>query len=218
MTNPQQPTPPSPIFDALDEALGDDDTDDDSEDLQRDVICAIWYGFDSPEEIHAMIDDGAAALGPFDADKVRTTAARELAKKRRAEQGWPQTTDVDKLERAFARLHEQGVCALHCAGDTQEQGIEAVADVLTDDDTPEDRYHGYCFYYSQDVEGAIDNQGLPLAHGHVDRSEAEEAQHVAVARAICEALRQEGLEVDWNGSTKRRINLPSFRWQRRTPG
>ena len=216
MTIQPQPTHSSPIFDALDEVLRDD-TDDESGGLQRDVIQAIWFGFDSPEEIHAMIDEGTALLDLSDAHKVRITAARELAKKRNAEQGWPQTTDVDKLERAFDRLHEQGICAIHCAGDTQEQGIDAVVDVLADDDTPEDHYHGYCFYDSQDVEQAMDNQGLLLAHGHVDRSEAGDAQHIAVARAICEALRQEGLEADWNGSTNRRIHLPTFRWQRRSP-
>ena len=217
MTNPQQPKPASPVFDALDEAIDSDGTDDDTEDMLVEVIDAVWYGFDSPEAIHAMIDESAAERDPFDVDKVGATAARELAKKRTAEQGWPQTTDVDKLERAFVRLHEQGICALHCAGDTQEQGIDAVADVIMDDDTPQDKYHGYCFYYSQDLDHSLDNQGLLLAHGHVDQNEATQKQHVAVAQAICDALRQEGLEVDWNGSTERRINLPSFQWQRRTP-
>jgi hypothetical protein len=41
---------------------------------------------------------------------------------------------------------------------------------------------------------------------------------MAVAQAICEALRQEGLAVVWNGSTTRRIQLPQLSWQRRTPG
>lgn len=217
MTHPQQPTSTNPVADALDEAFDKDNIDDATHDMLCEVIDAIWYGFDSPETIHAMIDESVAARDPFDVDKVRATAAREIAKKRAAEQRWPQTTDVDKLERAFVRLHEQGICALHCAGDTQEDGIDAVEDVISDDDTPEDCYHGYCFYDSQDLDHALDNQGLLLAHGHVDRSEAEAAKHVAVAEAICEALRLEGFEVEWNGSTKRRIDLPSFKWQRRTP-
>lgn len=217
MNDLQHPTLKSPVFDALNEAI-DDATDDATETMLSEVVSAIWYGFDAPDKIETMIEQDLATGYAFDADKVRATAANELAKKRAAETGWPQITDVDKLERAFVRLHEQGICALHCAGDTQEQGIDAVADVITDDDTPEDKYHGYCFYYSQDLDHALDNEGLLLAHGHVDRSEAEDAKHIAVAQAICEALRHEGLEVDWNGSKKRRINLPSFQWQRRTPG
>lgn len=217
MIKPQHDTRRSPIFQALDEVL-DDCTDDATEDMLAEVVSAIWYGFDSPEHIDTLVAESAACGQPFDVDKVKTMAAKEFAKKRITEAGWPAITDCDKLDRAFVRLHEQGICALHRAGDTQEQGIEAVADVLTDDDTPEDKYHGYCFYYSQDLDRALDNEGLLLAHGHVDRSEAEDAQHIAVAQAICEVLRQEGLEVDWSGSTNRRINLPSFRWQRRSPG
>ena len=150
-------------------------------------------------------------------DVVKATLDREFTKKRAAEAHWPAITDVDRLERAFLRLHDQGICALHRAGDTQEEGVEAVADVITDDDTPEDKYHGYVFYSTQDLEGALDNEGLLLAHGHVDRSEAQEAQRVAVAQTICDILKLEGFEVDWNGSTNRRIHLPSFRWQRRSP-
>lgn len=217
MTQPKQPSLPSPIFDALDEALGEDGADDDTDDLQRDVIHAIWYGFDAPEAVQALIDEHIEQGLEFDVDKVKATLEREFAKKRSAEAQWPAITDVDKLERAFLRLHDQGICALHSAGDTQEQGIEAVADVITDDDTPEDKYQGYVFYSTQDLEGALDNEGLLLAHGHVDRSEAQEAQRVAVAQTICDVLKLEGFEVDWNGSTNRRIHLPTFRWQRRSP-
>ena len=216
MNDLQLPTLKSPVFDALNEAI-DDSTDDATETMLCEVVSAVWYGFDAPDKIDAMIEQDLAAGYAFDPDKIRATAAKELAKKRTAEHGWPQTTDVDKLERAFVRLHEQGICALHFAGDTQEQAIESVVDVIMDDDTPEDHYHGYCFYLSQDLDRALDNEGLLLAHGHVDRSEAEDAKHIAVAQAICEALRHEGLEVEWNGSKKRRINLPFMKWQRRTP-
>lgn len=217
MTKPQQPKRPSPIFDALDEAI-DDSTDDGTETMLSEVVSAIWYGIESAEKIDALIADAAAERDPFDVNQVQATAARELAKKRLVEQAWPPVTDCDRLDRAFARLHQLGICALHCPGDTHEQAIDAVVEVLMDDDTPQDHYHGYCFYLSQDLDHALDNEGLLLAHGHMDRSEAEESQHVAVAEAICEALRQAGLEVEWNGSTNRRIALPRLQWQRRTPG
>lgn len=189
-----------------------------TEDMEAHVEAWFWYGFDSVAEIDAAIDADAAAGGGFDIAKVKAFAATMLAQKRATEAQWPQTTDCDKLDRAFARLHEQGICALQCAGDTVDDGFEAVSEVLMDDSVPEDRYHGYCFYDSQDIDSVLDEGALLLAFGHVDRSEATEKDHLAVGRTVCEALRQEGLEVDWNGSTKRRIGVPKLHWQRRTPG
>lgn len=190
------------------------DIDNATEDMLVDVESAIWYGFDSPAEIDAMIDRDAGA--GFDIDRVKAIAAETLAKKRIAEAQWPQTTDCDKLDRAFARLHEQGICALHCTGDTQDDGFEAVSDALEEEGVAEDRYHGYCFYYSQDIDHALEEEGLLLAYGDIDRNDKKAC--IAVGQLICEALRQEGLEVDWDGSTKQRIGLPQLRWQRRTPG
>lgn len=214
MTDNKQPTRSSPIFDALDEAF-DDTTDNATEDMVVEVVSAIWYGFDSPAEIDAMIVRDAEAGAGFDIDRVKAIAAETLAKKRIAETQWPQTTDCDKLDRAFARLHEQGICALHCTGDTQDDGFEAVSDALEEEGVPEDRYHGYCFYYSQDIDHALDEEGLLLAYGDIDRNDKKAC--IAVGQLICEALRQEGLEVQWDGSTKQRIGLPQLRWQRRTP-
>lgn len=87
-----------------------------------------------------------------------------------------------------------------------------------DDSVPDDRYHGYCFFHSQDIDRALDEEGLLLAFGHVDRGEAKEEDHIAVGQTICEALRQAGLTVDWDGSPDHRIDVPQLRWQRRTPG
>lgn len=196
----------------------DNPTDDATDDMVAQVENWIWYGFHAPHEMEALIDEGAAAGEGFDVAQVKAFAASTIAKKRATEATWPATTDCDKLDRAFAGLHEQGICALQCTGDTQDDGYEAVIDALSEDGVPEDRYHGYCFYYSQDIDHALDGEGLLLAYGHLGRSEVKEQEHVAVGQRILEALRQEGLEVEWNGSSKRRIALPQLSWQRRTPG
>ncbi|QHE77650.1 DUF6891 domain-containing protein [Hydrogenophaga sp. PBL-H3] len=191
---------------------------DATHDMASVVENLIWYGFQSAADIDALIDEGVTAGDGFDVARVKAFAATTLAKKRAAEATWPHATDCDKLDRAFARLHEQGICALHCTGDTQDDGFEAVIDALSDDGVPEDRYHGYCFYYSQDIDRALDEEGLLLAYGHLGRSEVKEREHLAVGQLVCEALRHEGLTVAWNGSTKRRISLAQLDWQRRTPG
>lgn len=186
-----------------------------TEDMEASVESWFWYGFHSAAGIDAEIDADAAAGQGFDISKVKAFAAAMLAKKRAAEAGWPPSTDCDRLDRAFARLREQGICALHCAGDTQDEGFEAVSDALEEEGVPQDRYHGYCFYYSQDIDHALDEEGLLLAYGDIDRNDQKAC--IAVGQTICEALRHEGLKVDWNGSTKRRIAVPQLRWQRRTP-
>ena len=193
-------------------------SDEATDDMAAQVENWIWYGFHSDDEIDALIEEGAVAGDGFDVAAVKAFAVSTFAKKRTTETTWPQTTDCDKLDRAFLRLNEQGICALHCTGDTQDDGFEAVVAALSEDGIPEDRYHGYCFYFSQDIDRALDEEGLLLAFGHLGRSEVKDSEHVAVGQLVCEALRQEGLEVAWSGSTKHRIALPRLNWQRRTPG
>ena len=192
------------------------DMDDATEDMVAEVEGRIWYGFDSPGDIDALIDQRAAAGDGFDVDKVKAFALATLAKKRAAEAGWAQTTDCDKLDRVFARLQAQGICALQYAGNTADDGYEAVSDAINAEGVPEDRYMGYCFFHSQDIDQALEGKGLLLAFGYLDSDDAKDA--IPVGRTICEALRQEGFETDWNGSPKRRIGVPKLRWQRRTPG
>jgi hypothetical protein len=193
-------------------------TDDATDDMAAVVENEIWCGLQSADGIDALIDEAAAAGDGFDVHRVKAFAASTLAKKRTTEATWPVTTDCDQLDRAFVRLNEQGICALHGTGNTQDDGFDAVVDALSVEGVPEDHFHGYCFYGSQDIDHALDGEGLLLAFGHLGRSEATDTEHVAVGQRVCEALRQAGLEVAWDGSSKRRIALPRLNWRRRTPG
>jgi hypothetical protein len=193
-----------------------DDIDDAVEDMAAEVENWIWYGYLSADEIDALIDQYAADSGAFDVDKVKALAVETLARKRAAEAGWPQTTDCDKLDRAFAHLQAQGICALQCAGNTMSDGYESVRDALNEEGVPDDRYTGYCFFHSQDIDHALDGEGLMLAFGSLESD--DDKDDIPVGQMICEALQQEGIEIDWNGSSERRIGVPKLRWQRRTPG
>jgi hypothetical protein len=201
----------------LDDDAGMDDEVDDATDTMRATVRAwIWYGYDAPGDIHRGIDEHAAAGDGFDVDWIKAFAAALVARKRAAEATWPEETDCDRLDRAFDALNEQGICALQCAGDTLDDGFEAVDDVIDGEDVPEGRYRGFCFFHSQDLDHALYGEGLLLAFGHVDSEDA--ADYVAVGRQVCEVLQQHGLRTRWNGSDRSRIELPAMRWQRRTPG
>jgi hypothetical protein len=192
-----------------------DPIDQATEDMMCLVENYVWYGYHAAGDIDRFIDEDADGGDGFDVGKVKAHAAQALAAKRAAEAQWPPATDNDKLDRAFARLHEQGICALQYAGNTQDDGIDSVAEALSEEEVAQDQYKGYCFFHSQDMDRALDGEGLMLAFGYIGSDEPEDI--VPIGRIICDALRHEGLEVEWNGTAGRRINLPRLRWQRRTP-
>jgi hypothetical protein len=200
--------------DAVDEDDGDD-IDEATEDMMGAVADYVWYGFHSIDDINRFIDEDAASGEGFDVGEVKAHAAQALAAKRAAEAQWPPITDNDKLDRAFARLHEQGICALQYAGNTQQDGLVSVADTLDEAGDDADRYTGYCFFHSQDIDSALEGEGLRLAFGCIGSDEPEDV--VRVGRRICDVLRAEGFEVEWDGTATKRIKVPELRWQRRTP-
>ena len=96
-----------------------------------------------------------------------------------------------------------------------QEGIGQIYERLQEIDPSGEHYVGACFFHSQDMDGAVCGEGLLLAFTHLE-SEADE-DDVAIGRRVVEALRQRGLTVAWDGTHRRRIALPAFRWQRRTP-
>lgn len=194
----------------------DEDLDEATEDMRASVEEWLWYGYHSAEVIDGWIEERAAEGDGFDLEWIKAFAAEALAEKRAAEAGWPEETDNDRLDRAFAQLDAQGICALQWAGDTMSDGIEAVSERLNSDEVPPGRYQGFCFFHSQDMDRALDGEGLLLAFGPTD-SETD-AGAARIGRLVCAALQQHGLKTQWDGTANRRIELPGLRWQRRTPG
>jgi hypothetical protein len=170
----------------------------------------VWSGFYSPDEVQEMIED--ILEDGCDEVMLRAAIAPEFARKREAEQAWPAITDCDRLDVAFWRLHEAGVCAIENAGYTLSDGYTEVSEAVAQ--APPGHYHGYCFYHGQDVERAVQGQGLMLAFGDLkDRKD----EGVAVGHAVVKALAAAGLKAEWSGELGQRIGLPDIDWRRRAP-
>jgi hypothetical protein len=193
----------------------DEDIDDATNTILSLVNDRTWYGFHSSEEIDALIDHDLEDEDNVDPEQVRAFAAEALAKKRAAEAEWPTTTDCDRLDRAFDRLQAQGFCALHFPGYTLQDGHDAVFDEITAEGVPEGRYVGFCFYHAQDIDRALEGEGLMVAFGSTESDEDDD--DVRKGRLVCEALEREGLKTVWDGTANTRIHVPGLRWQRRTP-
>ena len=170
----------------------------------------VWSGFYGPDDVQEMIGD----ILEDDADEayLRSSVAPEFEKKLAAEASWPEETDCDRLDRAFAELNAIGVIALHNAGYTMSDGISDVGEVLHRKDRA--TVKGYCFYHGQDVERAVAGNGLMIAFGDVDENKAEKG---SVGSLVRDQLETHGFEVQWNGDPETRLCIAILDWKRRSP-
>lgn len=194
---------------------GDEDADGVTQaDILHWVRCYVWSGENDAEEVALLIEDQLGEEDEVDEDWLKKAIHREFAAKRKVEKTWPKVTDCDHLDRAFEALERQGVIALHMAGFTQTDGLEAVEDAYREAGGKKSKYAGHCFYTEQDQERALDGSGLYIGFGHLS---GDDAKGVEVGQRVRAALEREGLNVEWDGTIGRRLYVKGFRWQRRSP-
>jgi hypothetical protein len=183
------------------------------EQMRRFVRNEVRGGFTSVADIPTgaveyLLDDAEAEVLRPHAEQYTAEALVALSEE---EKGWPQVTDCDRLDSAFARLEAAGVvarqnfsCCQNCGHAEMWDEVQAAAE---EGRSP----HGYTFYHGQDTEAAVEGHGLCLAYGAVEPGEEALAQ---VGHEVVAALRGHGLQVRWDGSTDKRISV-SLDWKRR---
>lgn len=176
--------------------------------ILEEVRKRVWSGFCGPREVDQLIDD----LLEGDADEafLRAAVAPEFESKALAERSWPDTTDCDRLDQAFAEMNERGIVALQNTGYTMSDGLEDVYEGLYERGPA--GVEGYCFYHFQDVEQALAGGGLYLAFGVFREDKAAAAE---VGRLVRGVLESHGFRVDWDGNTDTRPLVSEFDWKRR---
>ncbi|MGH8061206.1 MAG: DUF6891 domain-containing protein [Pseudoxanthomonas sp.] len=180
----------------------------------------VAAGFASQEEI---IRSAVQIHGGEATQKELRELAEELAgsffhQHLQAQRGWPLVTDCDRLDLAFAQLAEKGIVIGH---DLKDDGAEQFMDEM---DEAADGLHparGYVFYQRRGTEAAIDGHGLYLDYGAAgddddDDEDGNENERAAlrIGHEVAEALRRQGLKVDWDGTLSRRIRV-RLDWKRR---
>jgi hypothetical protein len=140
---------------------------------------------------------------------------------------WPEETDSDRLDRVENALRERGIllwqaspCCDTCTGGELPNRID-----LIEDRYPgfRDRIRGYSFYIDQTLPESLaegTEVSVYLAYGWFSPDDSEippenyRRQALAIAREVCECLRDQKFEPDWNGSYDKKIGV-SLNWQRR---
>ncbi|QIF01028.1 hypothetical protein [Roseimicrobium sp. ORNL1] len=174
----------------------------------------VWSGFYSSQDIEDILYKDDFRPGQIDVDWVRTCIDHEFATKLEQQLEWPEETDCDRLDEAFAALEHLQMIALQNAGLTQSDGMEDVSEVWHERGGEKSRIVGYCFYHAQDLERVIKGKVLQLTFGDIG---GDDEKGVAIGNMVCDAFRRLGFTVVWNEDIKTRIQIPGIAWKRRTP-
>jgi hypothetical protein len=130
---------------------------------------------------------------------------------REASGAWPDETDCDHLDVAFADLNRAGIVGrqnFSCCGNC---GVHEIGTEMAAEHQQGQTVRGYAFYHVQDTDGAVEGRGLYLFYGS---SEEGEAAALRIGHEIVAALRRHGLNASWNGQWNKRIHVP-MDWKRR---
>lgn len=189
-----------------------EDDFDDLAYLRGQVSALIEGGFFNEDDLETYIADLAfdPASAPY-AGAVRDHARGAMAAKRSAEAGWPDMTDCDRIDRAFAALEAGGILALHNAGVTTSDAHSDAWDTIGR--ASGGSWRGFAFYHQQDVESALAGHGLHVGFDAVAEGPAAKQ---AIGDAIVAALTAQALAPRWDRDPEIRILVPGFLWQRRT--
>lgn len=146
--------------------------------------------------------------GDTDAESMATEVVdAEIAALLAEQAGWSQTTDVDRLERAFADLSDSGLMVLPACEDHWQ-----VTEALSRLDEAGQRVRGVLFFTHTDVWHAVEHRMLELNLWHGDTANAAPGDELL--DLVLQALSRNGLHAVFDEG---RIEV-SLRWQwRRTP-
>jgi hypothetical protein len=141
--------------------------------------------------------------------------------------GWPKVTDCDRLDRVEASLRERGIVLWQVSPccDTCTMGELADRVDVINGRHPgfRGRLRGYAFFIDQNMPDMLSDStkiSVYLGYGWLSSDGSKVAEDVyeknalGIANEVCDRLRAEGLDVDWNGSFDRKIGV-AINWQRR---
>lgn len=210
-----------------------------AEDIREYAIQAIFPGFMSREESIQSVRD---VLEIEDTDTRPESMVEEIWQQRLAEEAsWGYDSDCRRLEAAFAQLQEAGVVArmnFTCCNTCGTDEIDAERTPIEVADGYPFQETAYTFFHQQDAERlgqdptvlyltfsswmpAADTDPAMLSAARAGDSVAREAvtsyTDTQVGVTVTEALRTQGLTVNWDGDHLKRIAVEIERWRKPLP-
>ena len=184
----------------------------------------IWEYCHEGQIVEACPKKERATFNQFAADELD----RILAQLESEQAQWPPETDSDRLDRVELALRDRGImlwqaspCCDTCTVGELTYRIEEIEQRCPGFT---EQMRGYAFFIDQNMPEMLAEStqiSVYLGYGWYSEDNPEVAPEIyeqkalGIAREVCESLREEGFEVDWDGDFSRKIGL-SLNWQRRT--
>lgn len=190
-------------------------TQDIKDEVLEQLELDIKFGFENKEELFDSIRDMFYNEEDFDEEWIRQIIAEKYDQHQKESTTWTRPTDFNKLARAFDELTEQKIVCLHKAGYTKQDGQGDCMEVIERLDELGVKAIGYCYYHSQDLARAVDDDTRNLYLGF-DSPAQNDNDALEVATMIIAALKKNNFETSWSGSVAERIEIKNIIW-RKTP-
>jgi hypothetical protein len=160
---------------------------------------------DIADEVADGVDTGER---PLTREEATAIVGGLWAERLREQEGWPEVTDPDRVEAAFAGLARQGLTARMDFACCSRCGQGEIRGEARESD------HGYVFFHHQDTRSAAAGHGLCLRYGTYDGSDEETRR---IGEAVAAAMRAQELPVVWDGSPDSTVQVTPLTWLKRLP-
>ncbi|WP_431732095.1 DUF6891 domain-containing protein, partial [Adonisia turfae] len=99
-----------------------------SSETVQEIAALVRSGFYRKNRLMDIFCEEMYAPGDLEPDEVSAAIDVEFETWEAEKQTWPEVTDCDRLDSAFAAINERGIIALQNAGYTQSDGYEDFLD------------------------------------------------------------------------------------------
>lgn len=174
----------------------------------------VKFGFNNEEDIlEAVWTAGFENEDQLNEEWLKQIISEHYNSYQSESKKWTKPTDFDKLAKVFDELNQEKVIALHKAGYTKQDGYSDVGEVVHLLKAGNIVPLGYCFYHTQDLEGAVEptSKNLFLAFDDINQN-TEKA--ILLGQKIVAKLKDNGFTVEWNETIEQRIEIKDISWQK----
>ena len=178
------------------------------EQLKKDIL----FGFENRDELFESIRELFYDENDFDEEWLQVEIENRLQKHADNSENWQHPTDFERLVEVFDQLNKEKIVSLHMAGHTRQDAEGDCMDIIDELKEIGIIANGYCYYHSQDLERAIDENGmLFIGYDSVDQNNEVAME---IANRIVSLLKAYGFNVKWNGSLDTRIEITKIDWKK----